>query len=178
MDKYVYDTGLIQKWSKDYDLNAPLKIDKNLVHKDNDENVCISRIEQLSFEKEQYLTQVSIDTRNTFFFDHPYDHVPGMLFIEAGRQAGTAVSHLFYDIPYDVVFILMDINFGFKNYAELDAPLFISSAISEKEYRKEQLVSMKHDGVFIQNGKEIACMGGIWKLYDKKLIERMRRTQK
>ncbi len=175
METYNSDSALFKEWSKDFDRNAPLKIDKKLVHKSSAENVCVSRIEQISSEKEQYITQVAVDLNHPFFFYHAYDHVPGMLFIEVGRQAGTAVSHLFYEVPYEVVFILKDIKFSFTSYAELDAPLFISSAISDKEYRSGQLSSMQHNGIFIQNGKEVASMGGVWKIYDKKLIERMRK---
>lgn len=174
MTKYNFDSVLFEEWSKDFDMDAPTKIDNKLVHKSNDENVCISRIAQISAEKEQYLTQVAVDLKHPFFFDHPYDHIPGMLFVEVGRQVGTAVSHMFYDVPNSVVFVLKDIYFNFKNYAELDAPLFLSSAISDKIYRKDQLISMNHEGVFIQNGKELASMGGTWKIYDKKLMERMR----
>ncbi len=175
MAEFNFDSVLFEEWRKDYGVDAPMKIDPQLVHKCHVENVCVSKIEQVSLEKEQYLTLVAVDIRHPFFFDHVYDHVPGMLFVEAGRQAATAVAHQYYDIPYDVGFILKDINFSFSSYAELEDPLFISSSISEKEYRNGQLVSMKHDGVFIQNGKEIASMGGIWKIIDKKLIERMRR---
>lgn len=178
MARFNSNSALLQEWSKDFDKNAPLKIDKKLVHKSKVENVCVSRIEQISLEKEQYLSQVAVDLEHPFFFDHPYDHIPGMLFVEVGRQVGTAVSHLFYQVPGDVVFVLKDINFSFNSYADLDAPLFISSAISEKKFRKGQLVSMKHDGIFIQHGKEIASMGGTWNIYDKKLIERMRNGRK
>lgn len=175
MTKFNTDSPLFQEWCDDFDMNAPMKVDNKLVHKTNVENVCVSRIAQISAEKEQYLTQVAVDINNAFFFDHPYDHVPGMLFVEVGRQVGTAVSHLFYEVAFDVAFVLKDIHFNFDNYAEIDVPLFISSAISEKVYRKGQLVSMKHDGVFVQNGKVLASMGGTWKIFDKKLMERMRK---
>ncbi|ALV39140.1 ScbA/BarX family gamma-butyrolactone biosynthesis protein [Streptomyces sp. CdTB01] len=37
--------------------------------------------------------QLRIDTRHPVLFDHPLDHVPGMLLIEAARQATTATQH-------------------------------------------------------------------------------------
>lgn len=178
MEKFNTESALIEEWSKDFNKDAPLKIDKELVHKSSSDNVCVSRIAQLSKEKEQYLTQVAVDLNHPFFFDHEYDHVPGMVFIEVGRQAGTAVSHMFYEVPYSVVFILKDINFSFRNYAEINAPLFALSEISDKVYKNGQLISMQHDGIFIQNGKEIASMGGTWRLYDKKLIDRLRKVSK
>lgn len=177
MTKLNTDSVLFEEMTKDFDLNAPKKIDISLVHKSAPENVCVSRIEQISSEKEQYLSLVAVDLKHAFFFDHPYDHVPGMLFVEVGRQVGTAVSHLYYDVAFDVAFVLKDIHFNFDSYADLDVPLFISSAISEKEYRKGQLVSMQHDGVFIQNGKVLASMGGTWKIFNKKLIARMRKNK-
>ena len=48
-------------------------------------------------------------------FDHPVDHVPGMVLLEAARQA---VHHLHYPEPVTVVQLSAD----FDQYVELDAP--------------------------------------------------------
>ena len=61
--------------------------------------------------------QLRVDTAHPVFFDHPLDHVPGMLFLEAARQAawartlGAAQPTSFRTV--------------FHQYAELDRPTWI-----------------------------------------------------
>ncbi|MHC3469679.1 ScbA/BarX family gamma-butyrolactone biosynthesis protein [Streptomyces sp. 7R007] len=63
--------------------------------------------------------QLRVDTAHPVFFDHPLDHVPGMLFLEAARQAawtryaGRAVPASF--------------RAAFHRYAELDSPVWIEA---------------------------------------------------
>jgi hypothetical protein len=63
--------------------------------------------------------RLRVDTAHPVFFDHPLDHVPGMLLLEAARQAallqtgGERAPN-----AYDAVF---------HRYAELDEPLWIEA---------------------------------------------------
>ncbi|MFE2480460.1 ScbA/BarX family gamma-butyrolactone biosynthesis protein [Streptomyces sp. NPDC059389] len=59
--------------------------------------------------------ELRTDTAHPILFDHPVDHVPGMLLIEAVRQAAQAVSS-----PRAVVPVAMDT--VFTRYAEFDSP--------------------------------------------------------
>lgn len=64
--------------------------------------------------------QLRVDTRHPVLFDHPVDHVPGMLLSEAVRQAATAV------LDYDKLLpIRMETRFA--KYVELDTPCFIEA---------------------------------------------------
>ncbi|MEV7026601.1 ScbA/BarX family gamma-butyrolactone biosynthesis protein [Kitasatospora sp. NPDC093558] len=65
--------------------------------------------------------QLRVDTDHPVLFDHPVDHAPGMLLIEAARQAGHAASY-----PSHGVLVGLDNAFG--QYAELDAPCWIQAA--------------------------------------------------
>ncbi|MES5825455.1 ScbA/BarX family gamma-butyrolactone biosynthesis protein [Streptomyces sp. RG80] len=68
-------------------------------------------------EPDRWLLRV--DTRHPILFDHPVDHVPGMVLLEAARQAGTALlGH-----PC----LPLDITSEFKKYVELDAPCVIEA---------------------------------------------------
>ena len=98
--------------------------------------------------------------------------------IEAGRQIGTAIAHLFYDVSFDTVFILNEMNIRFFLYTELTKPLFTKSLVRNKLIRKGKLIQMEHDGYFIQDGNEVAYMGGTWQMYDKKVIERFRKSSR
>jgi hypothetical protein len=59
------------------------------------------------------------DTRHPVLFDHPVDHVPGMVLLEAARQATAA----YLDRPC----VPLGVASEFKRYAELDAPCLIQA---------------------------------------------------
>ncbi|MFC4496487.1 ScbA/BarX family gamma-butyrolactone biosynthesis protein [Streptomyces ovatisporus] len=59
------------------------------------------------------------DTRHPVLFDHPVDHIPGMVLLEAGRQAAHA---LLGRTP-----LLVSARSRFDRYAELDAPCMIEA---------------------------------------------------
>lgn len=64
--------------------------------------------------------QLRVDTRHPVLFDHPVDHIPGMLLLEAARQAAaTTLGH--------ESFMPLGLASEFKRYAELDAPCFIEA---------------------------------------------------
>ncbi|MER5294166.1 ScbA/BarX family gamma-butyrolactone biosynthesis protein [Streptomyces pharetrae] len=64
--------------------------------------------------------QLRVDTRHRALFDHPVDHVPGMLLLEAARQA----AHVVDGRPSAVV---TGMETRFLRYAELDAPAWIEA---------------------------------------------------
>lgn len=64
--------------------------------------------------------ELRVDTDHPIFFDHPVDHVPGMLLIEAARQAARAATG-----QPDA--LLVGLTSEFARYAELDAPCWISA---------------------------------------------------
>ncbi|WP_338059325.1 ScbA/BarX family gamma-butyrolactone biosynthesis protein [Streptomyces coacervatus] len=61
--------------------------------------------------------QLRVDTAHPVFFDHPLDHVPGMLLLEAARQAARARTAG----PGPSV----SFHAAFHQYAELDRPTWI-----------------------------------------------------
>ncbi|WP_208903882.1 ScbA/BarX family gamma-butyrolactone biosynthesis protein [Streptomyces incarnatus] len=64
--------------------------------------------------------QLRVDTRHPVLFDHPVDHVPGMVLIEAARQATAGVLERSSLSP-------LRMNSTFKRYVELDAPCLIEA---------------------------------------------------
>ncbi|MFC8827328.1 ScbA/BarX family gamma-butyrolactone biosynthesis protein [Streptomyces sp. NPDC057137] len=61
-----------------------------------------------------------VDTRHPVLFEHPVDHVPGMMLLEAARQA--TVANLGYAAPP------LEVTGEFMRYAELDTPCLIESS--------------------------------------------------
>lgn len=85
--------------------------------------------------------QLRVDTRHPVLFDHPVDHAPGMLLIEAARQATTAVlGHSSGVIPVQV-------ESEHYRYVELDAPCFIRAVRLTADARGERVeVTGEQDG--------------------------------
>ncbi|MFG3232732.1 ScbA/BarX family gamma-butyrolactone biosynthesis protein [Streptomyces antibioticus] len=67
-------------------------------------------------------SRLRVDLRHPVLFDHPVDHAPGMLLLEAARQAAQAVAH-----PRPVVAVGMDTLF--TRYCELDAECWIHAGL-------------------------------------------------
>ncbi|WP_369393201.1 ScbA/BarX family gamma-butyrolactone biosynthesis protein [Streptomyces sp. CG1] len=65
--------------------------------------------------------QLRVDTGHPFLFDHPVDHVPGILLLDAARQAAHAASaaRLAHVIGMTTQFI---------RYVEFDAPCWVETA--------------------------------------------------
>ncbi|MFJ6781941.1 ScbA/BarX family gamma-butyrolactone biosynthesis protein [Streptomyces yangpuensis] len=64
--------------------------------------------------------QLRADTRHPVLFDHAVDHIPGMVLLEAARQATAAVLGRSTYIPHSI-------SSEFHRYAELDSPCFIEA---------------------------------------------------
>ncbi|MFD8739473.1 ScbA/BarX family gamma-butyrolactone biosynthesis protein [Streptomyces sp. NPDC059618] len=72
------------------------------------------------------LWQLRTDTTHPILFDHAVDHAPGMLLLEAARQAAHALTH-----PTPTVAVGMES--VFTRYAELDVPCWITADMLEAD---------------------------------------------
>ncbi|MEV0323437.1 ScbA/BarX family gamma-butyrolactone biosynthesis protein [Streptomyces sp. NPDC050658] len=64
--------------------------------------------------------QLRVDTTHRVLFDHPHDHVPGMVLLEAASQAAQAEA-----APEPVVLVALDTSF--ERYVEFDKPVLITA---------------------------------------------------
>ena len=175
-EERLIEEKMIQ-WTREFDPEKIERIDKALVHKVKAENNFLSRIEQIeTADDDCFLVQLAIDKTHPYYFEHDYDHVPGLMMIEGGRQAGTAIAHMYYQVPFDTVFILNTMGIRFYRYVELNQPLFIKTFVRNKMMRKDRLIQMEQDGYFIQGGHEVGHMDGTWQMYDKRTVARLRRS--
>ena len=62
----------------------------------------------------EYRTQLRVDLAHPVLFDHPVDHVPGMLLLEAARQAAVLTA-------YPEAVVLTGLDCIFVRYTEFDA---------------------------------------------------------
>jgi hypothetical protein len=74
----------------------------------------------LSPTEQPHRWQLRVDTAHPFLFDHPVDHVPGALLLDAARQAAQASS------PAPRLAVAMECEFS--RYVELDQPCWVEVA--------------------------------------------------
>ncbi len=150
------------------------RIDRRIVHRAREENVVIGDVRKISVDPEEFECDLIVDTTHTYFFDHPLDHVPGMLFMEAGRQMGLALSHLFMDVPAGSQFISRDFRIRFDDIAELDRPVVIRAHFEDQLFRQGQLASARLTGQGFQDGRVVCTIDGDWAVYRREVYERLR----
>lgn len=159
--------------SQDHHKRSGERIDKAYVHKRNPNQVNISDIRPVP-PVALHLLEDAGAPFNVFYgsampnlncdvcFDHPLDHYPMMLAFEIGRQGALAVSHLFYDVPLDGYVCIVDTaNLAFKQFMELDKPLYVVFVDSNIEDKKG-VHKREMNTLFIQEGVVCAhCFGRI-----------------
>lgn len=92
----------------------PRPIAAHLVDRDDDIDVLLAAGDG------DHQWQLRNDVSNTLLFDHPVDHVPGLVLLEAAWQAAQA-----YAAP--ATFELTDIAMTYERYAEFDEPCWIEA---------------------------------------------------
>lgn len=100
--------------------SMPAVISKEMVHKTKDANILIS--EPFSVGWLQHFNML-FETAE-LQFDHPSNHVQGMLIIEAMRQTGIAMGHI-QGLPADGIIALLNFNTNFYGFVERDAPVIL-----------------------------------------------------
>ncbi|MDJ0466759.1 ScbA/BarX family gamma-butyrolactone biosynthesis protein [Streptomyces sp. H27-C3] len=92
----------------------------------------------------RHLFRLRVDTKHPILFDHSVDHAPGMLLLEAARQAAHAA------VPGTRVAAGMDV--VFSRYAELDAPCWVETSVI-RQLADHTIVRV----LLQQNEQEIFC---------------------
>jgi hypothetical protein len=72
-----------------------------------------------------------VDQQHPSFFDHPYDHAPGPLLVEAYRQAAIVSAHRAGALASPVC-ALVGLRACFRDFAELDALIEVSAVVDER----------------------------------------------
>lgn len=171
----IFDRSL--EWASEFDADNRERIHRKLVHKAELIHVFVERIEALPQGEggfDRFLAPLVIDIHHPFFFEHPLDHVPGLMLIEGTRQVGTAISHLFYDVSFDLIFVLNWLEVRFSHFAELTSPVSIQMTIVEKAFRHQHLNGLACQSHWMQNGKSLGTMDAKWSFSSPAVLARLR----
>ncbi|MFH8343987.1 ScbA/BarX family gamma-butyrolactone biosynthesis protein [Streptomyces sp. NPDC018045] len=79
--------------------------------------------------------QLRVNTAHPVLFDHPVDHAPGMLMVEAARQAAHAAAGPAFALPAAM-------ECSFHRYGELDAPCWVEVTPAGHDARHRLLLDI------------------------------------
>lgn len=156
----MIDSALMAKiteWSSPASQRERGQVDAELVHKHRPENVVLARLDRYDPDHpdDRCVAEILVDPHHPYFFEHPVDHVPGLLLIEAVRQTGIAAVHQILGVPLDAAMVVDTFEVAFQRYAELDVPLFVALTAEDRGYRGERLTSAHLTAAYIQGGEVI-----------------------
>jgi A-factor biosynthesis hotdog domain len=150
-------------WTQEFQPGKIVRLEKHLAHKYEESNMFISRIEKL--QDNVIIGEIVQDIYHSFFYEHPKDHVPGLFIAEAVRQFGTVLSHLYYDVPSGVAFILDEMQAQFYKFAETNRPLFAVAEVRDTLYIAGNLEQMQLSTFVIQDEITVATITGVARFF-------------
>jgi hypothetical protein len=111
-----------------------------------------------SDEHGELATNVIVDLQHPFFFDHPLDHVPAMLLLEAFRQTAIAAAgHWLTPKDAAMGLLLRACRVKFMRYAELHLPLYcMAKRVKESRSAASDCLTVAVDAALIQAERRIA----------------------
>ncbi|MEU8787045.1 ScbA/BarX family gamma-butyrolactone biosynthesis protein [Streptomyces sp. NPDC048637] len=115
-------------------LPLPEAVSPQLVAREHDRDVVLSPTDRAD------RWQLRVDTSHPVLFDHPVDHAPGMLMVEAARQAAQAAT--------PGVTLPVSMECSFSRYAELDAPSWVEARTTgpDDDDRRQVEVTVEQHG--------------------------------
>lgn len=129
--------SMIKNLTSILNLKSLSVIEKQYVHKQNQDYVLVSDVEEITDEVVGDLKQKSTEKffyatafpklDCSFCFDHELDHLPFMMTIEVVRQVGVAIGHKFHGFPFHGFSNIMDkMQLHIDKFIELDIPLLVT----------------------------------------------------
>jgi hypothetical protein len=109
----------------DIEIHRPEAEPEACTGRGNLDNAVITRVWPAESPR-SYRCELLVDTVDPTFFDLPLDHVPGLMLLEAMRQAATASACRELACPAEAVHV-QAVDLGFARFAELDAPVAIET---------------------------------------------------
>ena len=154
------------------------RIDGQYVHRSDPRNVLLAYVRRQEGKPDGYEAGMVHDLEHPYFFEHPLDHIPAMMLVETGRQLGIAISHLFLGVPLDRMFATRSFDIHFDDFAELHAPITIVCDVSDRKYHRDELLHLRLEGSFYQDGRCLGGMGGSWSMLHPSVWRRYRRLER
>lgn len=109
-----------------------------LAHVGCDANLLVRSVEAIG--EHTYRSVFTIDGTHPYLYENPAiaNHVSGTTFIDMGRQALKAISHIFYEVPIDSRFVLHGIDVEFLRWAKLGVDIDFSVTVEMSAPRRAE----------------------------------------
>lgn len=128
-----------------------------------------------------FLANMVVDTSHEFFFEHPNEHVPGIMILEACRQMIIACSHSFGGVSREHSHMILDLlEARFTGFLELYAPIILRAEVIQKREHRGAWTSVALDITIHQNGSQlgrVTCSGSTVGSGAFKRIRRLKRDE-
>lgn len=132
----------------------------------NEAQTTVSELLEASFDWEKpdvFFANMVINSSHSFFFEHPNEHVPGLMVIEAARQMVVSISHQYGKIGLNGShLVLNDLDAKFLGYIELYNPVLLRAEVLQKREHHGEWTSLSMEITLHQNGSKlgvIVCNG-------------------
>ncbi len=127
----------------------------------NEDKTRLSEILELFPEQPKddiFYCNMHVNPTHNYFFEHPNEHVPGLMLIEAVRQFSIACCHLFGKVPLTgVSFLLSSMDSNFQSFLEVNFPIkFKCFNRSKFKKRAGYWVDIDMDIIVFQKNKQMA----------------------
>lgn len=126
--------------------------------------------------REIYNANMYIDQNHSYFFEHPNEHVPGMMMIETARQLLVGCCHVFGKVPKDSSFMLLHMDLKFQRYVELNFPVRIH--VEMNKLNKSKLTGawsyLVSNVTFYQKHQEVSKMVFEASIVGRSVFEKIR----
>lgn len=131
-------------------------------------------------EHDIFYANMIIDTSHYYFFEHPNDHIPGMMLVEAVRQLLVACTHKYGKVPLSGYnFILSSLAGSFNSYLELNYPVLLKVIQTDlRTYNSGTWANADFQVHVYQNKKENAVLNFQEAVIANKVFKRLRNTKK
>ncbi|MCZ8342225.1 MAG: AfsA-related hotdog domain-containing protein [Leptospira sp.] len=126
-----------------------------------------------------FFANLYIPPTHKFFSPPNLKHISGMQILEAARQFGIAVNHIYGKVPFeDVTFLLLYLNAEFLQYAKINMPIKMRTITKEFKMSKSGHWNYsKLDITVYQENEEIAKIQMAASILPLKVYKRLKNTQ-
>ncbi len=115
-------------------------------------------LDRLDEPPRAYRADLLVDTSHEFFFEHPNEHVPALLMIEAVRQFVMATEHKFRRLPVDSQIILTTFSSRVQSYVDLCMPVTLHCReLGREAPRAGRVVNNVRLTVSVRQGGKVAA---------------------
>lgn len=177
-DKKADSFILKESFTEDDELKILRTIKQNKWYINSFEKTALSDILE-KFEEvpreDIFFSNFYVKLDHNFFFEHPNEHVPAMMLVEASRQFLIACLHKFYGIPLKgVTFIVTGIQTNFSSYTELHFPSKFVAYPNKIEKKPGYLLEYDFNVSLYQNNIECASFNYVGSVLKKDVFKVLR----